>query len=89
MEDLFNKRRDVQLESTCTHSNHDVWLIDLGASFNMTPHKEWYCEYEKYNIGGVFLGDDSTIKIIRSKRFKFLLRDMIRTLQCSMGFCTF
>jgi hypothetical protein len=24
----------------------------------MTPHKEWLSEYEKYDGGDVFLGDD-------------------------------
>jgi hypothetical protein len=47
----------------------------------MTPHKEWFCEYEKYNGGDVFLGDDSTTKIIGHGRVKLLLKDgRIRTL---------
>jgi hypothetical protein len=33
---------DVYLASTSTHSNHDVWLIDLGASFHMTPHRSGF-----------------------------------------------
>jgi hypothetical protein len=78
---------DVYLASTSTHVDHDVWLIDLGASFHMTPHKEWFCEYEKYNGGDVFLGDDLTTKIIGCGRVKLLLKDgRIRTL---LGFCTF
>jgi hypothetical protein len=55
---------DVYLASSSTHADHDVWLIDSGASFHMTPHREWFCEYEKYNGGDVFLGDDSTTRII-------------------------
>jgi hypothetical protein len=27
----------VYLDSSSTHANHDVWLIDLGAYFHMTP----------------------------------------------------
>ena len=49
---------DVYLEYTSTHVDCDVWLIDLGASYHMTPHKEWFSEYEKYDGGDVFLGDD-------------------------------
>jgi hypothetical protein len=26
----------------------------------MTPQKEWFCEYERYDGGNVFLGDGST-----------------------------
>jgi hypothetical protein len=61
---------DVYFAFTRTHSNHDVWLIDSGASFDMTPHKEWFCEYEKYNGGDVFLGDESTTKITGHGRVK-------------------
>ena len=47
---------DVYLASTSTQLEHDFWLIDSGASFHMTPHREWFYEYERYN-GNVFLGD--------------------------------
>ena len=53
---------DVYLTSTGTHAYCGVWLIDSGASYHMTPHREWFCEYEKYDGGDVFLGDDSTTK---------------------------
>jgi hypothetical protein len=55
---------DVYLASSSTHADHEAWLIDSGASFHMTPHREWFCEYEKYDGGNVFLGNDSTTKII-------------------------
>jgi hypothetical protein len=72
---------DVYLASTGTHVDHDVWLIDSGASFHMTPHREWFYEYEKYDGGDVFLGDDSTTKIMGRGRVKLLLKDgRIRTL---------
>jgi hypothetical protein len=72
---------DFYLASTSTHSNHDVWLINLGASFHMTPHMEWFCEYEKNNGGDVFLGNNFIAKIIRRGRGKLLLKDIrIRTL---------
>ena len=43
---------DVYLASTGNPSERDTWLIDSGVSCHMTPHREWFCEYEKY-IGGV------------------------------------
>ena len=68
------------MASTGTHSESDFWLIDSGASFHMTPHREWFSEYEKYN-GNVFLGDDSPKKIMGRGRVKLLLNDgRIRTL---------
>jgi hypothetical protein len=72
---------DVYLASTSTHVDRDVWLIDSGASYHMTPHREWFSEYEKYDGGDVFLGDDSTTKILGRGRVKLLLKDgRIRTL---------
>lgn len=32
----------VYLASTSTQSERDFWLIDSGASFHMTPHREWF-----------------------------------------------
>ena len=54
----------MYLASSSTHVEHDSWLIDLGASFHMTPHGEWFSKYEKYDGGDVFLGDNSVAKII-------------------------
>ena len=47
----------------------------------MTPHREWFSKYEKYDRGDVFLGYDSTTKILGHGRVKLLLKDgRIRTL---------
>ena len=71
----------MYLDSTSTRSESDVWLIDSGASFHMTPHREWFCEYENYNGGDVFLGDDLTTKITWHGRVKLILKDgRIKTL---------
>jgi hypothetical protein len=40
----------------------------------MNPHKEWLCEYEKYDGGGVFLGDELIAKIMGRGRVKMLLK---------------
>jgi hypothetical protein len=66
---------DVYLASTGTHADRDVWLIESGVSYHMNPHKEWFSEYEKYDGGDVFLGDDSTAKILGCGRVKLLLKD--------------
>jgi hypothetical protein len=54
----------VYLASSSTHAYHEACLVDSGESFHMTPHKEWFYEYERYDGGNVFLGDDSTTRII-------------------------
>ena len=55
MEKKFSteERGDLYFDSTGTQSKHDFWLIDTDASFHMTPHKEYFYEYERYN-GNVF-----------------------------------
>jgi hypothetical protein len=52
------------MASIGTHENRDVWSIESSASFHMTPHREWFNEYEKYNGGDLFLADESTTKIM-------------------------
>jgi hypothetical protein len=65
----------VYLASSSTHEDHEAWSVDLGASFHMTPHREWFCEYERYNGGNVFLGDDSKTRIIGRGKVKLRLID--------------
>jgi hypothetical protein len=56
-------------------------MINLSAYFHMTPHKERFCEYEKYNGCDVFLGYDSITRIIERRKVKLFLKDgRIRTL---------
>jgi hypothetical protein len=40
----------------------------------MNSHREWISEYEKYDVGDVFLGDDSKTKIMGNGRAKMLLK---------------
>jgi hypothetical protein len=44
----------VYLDSSSTHADHDAWFVESSASFYMTPHREWFCEYERYDVGNVF-----------------------------------
>jgi hypothetical protein len=70
----------VYLASSRTHADHEAWLVDFGASFHTTPHMEWFCEYERYDGGNVFLGNYSTTIIIGQGRVKLRLIDgRIRT----------
>ena len=66
---------NVYLASIGTDVDHDVWLVDLGASSHVTPHKESFREYEKYNGGDVFLRDVSTTKNMGRGRVKLLLKN--------------
>jgi hypothetical protein len=41
----------------------------------MNPHREWFCEYEKYNGVDDFIGDESTTRIVGHEKVKFFLKD--------------
>jgi hypothetical protein len=72
---------DVCLASSTTHANHQAWLVDSGASFHMTLHRDWFSEYERYDGGNIFLGDVSTTRIIGRGNIKLrLIYGRIRTL---------
>jgi hypothetical protein len=72
---------DVCLASSSRHADHEAWLVESGASFHMTPHREWLCKYERYDGGNVFLCNDSTTRIIGRGRVKLrLIYGRIRTL---------
>jgi hypothetical protein len=66
----------VYLSSSSKHADHEAWLVELGASFHMTPHMDWFCEYERYGGGNVFLGDESTTRIIGRGKVKLRLIDI-------------
>eukprot|EP00253_Pinus_taeda_P021557 PITA_21557 len=72
---------DVYLASSSTHVDHEAWLIDSGASFHFTPHREWFCEYLKYDGGDVFLRDDRKARIVGRGKVKLKLQGgRVRTL---------
>jgi hypothetical protein len=41
----------------------------------MNPHRKWFCEYERYDGGDVFLDDELTTKIIGREKVKLRLID--------------
>eukprot|EP00253_Pinus_taeda_P011624 PITA_11624 len=76
-----NEGGDVYLASSNTHVDHEAWLIDSGASFHFTPHREWFYEYEKYDGDDVFLGDDRKTRIIGHGNVKLKVQGgRVRTL---------
>lgn len=60
--------------SSSTHVEHGAQFIDLGASFHFTPHRHWFCEYEKYDGGDVFLRDERKDRIIGRGKIKSKLQ---------------
>eukprot|EP00253_Pinus_taeda_P033728 PITA_33728 len=72
---------DVYLASLITHVDNEAWLIDSGRSFHFTPHREWFHEYDKYDLGYVFLGDNKMASIFGHGKVKLKLQGgRVRTL---------
>jgi len=72
---------DVYLASSSTNVDHEAWLIESGASFHFTPHREWFYEYEKYDGGDLFLGDDRKARVVGRGKVKLKLKGgRVRTL---------
>ena len=57
-----------------THPYYVVWLIESSASFHMTSHGKWFCEYKNYIPGEVFIGYESKTKIIGNRGVKIFLK---------------
>ena len=46
------------------HSLAHTWLLDSGASFHVTPHREWFTRYDAKSLGTVRLGDSRQCDVI-------------------------
>ena len=65
---MEDEKGDVYVASKSTKMERESWLINSGASFHMTPHRHWFCEYEELKSGDVLLGDYSLKRIIDEER---------------------
>jgi hypothetical protein len=43
---------------------NDGWIVDSGATWHMTPRKDWFCTYEPISEGSVFMGNDHTLEVL-------------------------
>ena len=61
---LFNSGLEsAQLATTDDIMLHD-WILDSGASFHVTPHREWFTTYDAKRSGRVRLGNDYACEIM-------------------------
>ena len=60
---LISTLDSAQLVATDDLIMHD-WILDSGASFHVTPHKEWFSTYDASRKGKVRLGNDYACEII-------------------------
>jgi len=43
---------------------NDVWIMDSGATWHMTPYRDWFYSYEPISQGSVYIGNDHALKIV-------------------------
>ena len=55
---------DAFITSLYTHASYNAWLIDLGASFHITPNRNWFSKYENFDGVKVYLGDNLVLDIV-------------------------
>ena len=59
----------------------DVWLIDSRATWNITPRREWFHQYEPISGESVFMGDDHALEIVGIGTIKLKMYDgIVRTI---------
>ena len=60
----------------------DVWIMDSGATWHMTSHREWFHTYEPCSGGFVYMGNDHALEIAGIGTVKIKMYDgTIRTIQ--------
>ncbi|KAH9297690.1 hypothetical protein KI387_029372 [Taxus chinensis] len=40
---------DAYLAALSAYECSEAWSVDSGVSYNMNSHRDWFCEYEKYD----------------------------------------
>jgi transposase InsO family protein len=59
----------------------EVWLMDSGATWHMTPNRDWFHTYEPISGGKVFMGDNHALEIAGIGTIKLKMYDgLIRTI---------
>jgi len=55
----------ISLVIGLTHDAQDKsWLINIGGSFHMTPHKEWFETYHEAHFGRVLRRDSYSYDVV-------------------------
>lgn len=58
-------------------SNDEAWMLDSGSSFHVTYKKELFTSYKSGELGFVYLGDDTTHRVVGVGDIKFKMHDRV------------
>ena len=62
-------------------SSEDAWVLDSACSYHMTPRRDWFTTYRPINGGLVYMGNNTTYKVVgigtvRIKMYDGIVRTM-------------
>ncbi|KAG6418890.1 hypothetical protein SASPL_121096 [Salvia splendens] len=73
---------EVSTQAEGRKAYSDVWLLDSGATWHMTPRREWFHKYECIPGGSVYMGNDQALEIAGVGTIKIKMFDgTVRTIQ--------
>ena len=55
-----------------SYDYREIWIMDTGCSFHMTPRRDWFIDFEERDVGSVRMANESTssVKGIGTVRIK-------------------
>ncbi|HEX4849418.1 MAG TPA: DDE-type integrase/transposase/recombinase, partial [Puia sp.] len=71
---VSNKSEDDALILSLDNAD-DSWVLDSGASFHATPHRNYFLDYVQGDFGLVYLGDNEPCQIVGKGRIKIKLQN--------------
>jgi hypothetical protein len=76
-----NSEVDDIVLSVSSESSGDAWVLDSTCSYHMTPRRDWFTTYRPINGGLVYMGNNTTYKVVgigtvRIKMYDGIVRTM-------------
>ncbi|KAE8712608.1 hypothetical protein F3Y22_tig00110239pilonHSYRG00037 [Hibiscus syriacus] len=81
VEDDNSDYSEGDMPSISTTQLMNVWILDSGCSYHITPNREYFLTYRSINSGSVYLGDDRCYNIVG-------IGD-VRIKICKLDFCKY
>ena len=77
-----NSEVDDIVLSVSSESFGDAWVLDSACNYHMTPRRDWFTTYRPINGGLVYMGNNTTCKVVgigtvRIKMYDGIVRTMI------------
>ncbi|GJY27089.1 retrovirus-related pol polyprotein from transposon TNT 1-94 [Tanacetum coccineum] len=71
-----NSDDDVYL-AIDTKKSKDELIVNSSCTFHMIPHQSWFTTYESFNVGNVYMGNNSICPVIGKGNIQVKMHDSI------------